>query len=171
MGAEYKIASTKDLAKGQMREFELPGEKDEKVLLANVNDQYYATSPKCTHYGAPLVNGILSSTGTVVCPWHGACFNVCKGGDIEDAPAWDALMSYKTHVRGTDIFITVPEASALKQGRRVPASAPQSSLSDEHVVIVGGGASGFSAAQCLREYGFTGKVSLISEENYAPVDR
>ena len=52
-----------------------------------------ALSHKCTHYGAPLIKGVLEN-GRVRCPWHGACFNA-KTGDIEDFPGIDSLQRYK----------------------------------------------------------------------------
>jgi hypothetical protein len=33
-----------------------------------------AIGAKCTHYGAPLAKGILTTTGRVTCPWHGGKF-------------------------------------------------------------------------------------------------
>lgn len=56
---------------------------DQAVLVVHTSDgNFYATSAKCTHYGAPLAKGVLNGN-RVVCPWHAACFNVCTG-DIED---------------------------------------------------------------------------------------
>lgn len=38
-------------------------------------------------------------------------------------------------------------------------------------MIVGGGASGYAAADTLRSLGFTGRVSILSSEPYPPIDR
>ena len=35
-------------------------------------------SGTCTHYGAPLVKGVLGAN-SITCPWHGACFNTTTG--------------------------------------------------------------------------------------------
>lgn len=66
-----------------------------------VGGKVFATSSKCTHYGAPLIKGILSceGQGRLVCPWHGAAFNVCTG-DIEDAPGVGSLQSFKVRLSG-----------------------------------------------------------------------
>lgn len=59
--------------------------EDDKILVVRNSDgQFFGTSHKCTHYGAPLVKGVLAGN-RIICPWHGACFNACTG-DIEDAP-------------------------------------------------------------------------------------
>ena len=43
--------------------------------------------------------------------------------------------------------------------------------STPHVVIVGGGASGLGCADTLRTLGFQGKITILSSEPYAPIDR
>jgi apoptosis-inducing factor 3 len=37
-----------------------------KVLLSRLGDNVHATSAFCTHYGAPLVKGVLTADGRVV---------------------------------------------------------------------------------------------------------
>ena len=41
-------------------------EGDGKVLLSRLGDKIHATSAFCTHYGAPLVKGVLTADGRVV---------------------------------------------------------------------------------------------------------
>lgn len=41
----------------------------------------------------------------------------------------------------------------------------------EKYVIVGGGVSGISAAETLRQSGFTGEILVLSNESYLPYDR
>jgi apoptosis-inducing factor 3 len=40
--------------------------EDGKVLLSRLGDKIHATSAYCTHYGAPLAKGVLTSDGRVV---------------------------------------------------------------------------------------------------------
>src|SRR6185436_10454961 len=42
---------------------------------------------------------------------------------------------------------------------------------NEHMVIVGGGAAGFAAAEMLRRRSFAGRISMLSNDDAAPVDR
>lgn len=85
MATEFKLKglTSIDLKNGQMQEAEVEGVEEGKVLLAKIKDEVHALSPKCTHYGAPLVKGVLTGDGRLTCPWHGACFNVKSG-----ARAW-----------------------------------------------------------------------------------
>lgn len=36
------------------------------VLLSRLGDKVHATSAFCTHYGAPLVKGVLAADGRIV---------------------------------------------------------------------------------------------------------
>lgn len=52
-------------------ECEVDGLEGGKVLVLRFNDQVHAMSPRCTHYGAPLKNGVVAPDGRLTCPWHG----------------------------------------------------------------------------------------------------
>jgi len=69
------ITSLKDLKPGEKREAKVEGIEDGKILLMNVGGKISAVGSKCTHYGAPLVNGVLSKDGRLTCPWHGGMFS------------------------------------------------------------------------------------------------
>lgn len=140
---------------------------------------------KCDTLGSirvyPLAHGIyrsegtLESSGRVVCPWHGgewtfpvsapsvltplyrhtACFNVCTG-DIEDAPALDAIHSFPCEVKDGKIYVTAREESTLKSNMSRPpavSSLVLDSPDQEAVVIVGGGAATIHAVESLRLVG------------------
>jgi len=112
----------------------------------------------------------------------GACFKV-QSGDIEEAPAWDALPCFKTTIDGNDISVEINNLGTnskapllivdeVKSSRRTPSRLSSvASTPSPHVVIVGGGASGLGAADNLRTLGFTGKITIFSSEPYAPIDR
>ena len=55
------------------------GEIDgEKVVVVRSGGQVHAVSATCTHYGGPLVEGLVEG-GRVHCPWHHACFDLATG--------------------------------------------------------------------------------------------
>lgn len=173
MSSEYKIkgVTSLDLKPGDKQEVELEGLDDTKVLLLNAGGKVQAVGPKCTHYGAPLVKGVLTTTGRLTCPWHGACFNG-KTGDIENAPALDALPVFKVAERDGYFYLTGDEAT-IKAGRRKPnfKCKAQGGAQGEKVVVVGGGSGAIGAIEGLREKGFTGPIAMISNEGYLPIDR
>jgi nitrite reductase/ring-hydroxylating ferredoxin subunit len=74
MVQEYKlkdIASFASLDSLDKAEFEIEGIPDGKVLLIKLDNKIHALSPRCSHYGAPLKNGVVTSDGRITCPWHG----------------------------------------------------------------------------------------------------
>ena len=170
MANEFKLKglTSLDLKNGQMKEVEVEGIEEGKVLLAKVKDQVHALSHKCTHYGAPLAKGILTGDGRITCPWHGACFNV-KTGDIEDSPAPDPLQKFEIVEKDGGVYIK-GEQSAIKAGRRALSIKCQSKGNDR-VVVVGGGSGAFGAIEGLRAGGFTGFITCISNEPHPPIDR
>lgn len=60
-----------DLKSMEKRQVEVEGVEGGKVLLLKVGDQVHALSSNCTHYGAPLVKGVVTPDGRLTCPWHG----------------------------------------------------------------------------------------------------
>lgn len=78
MAQEYKLKDVSSLAgisNYDKVEAEVEGVQDGKVLLVKYEDKVHAISPKCTHYGAPLKNGVVSPEGRITCPWHGGMFS------------------------------------------------------------------------------------------------
>lgn len=70
------ITTLADLEPGQKIEASVDGIENGKVLLTNIGGQVSAVGSRCTHYGAPLVKGVLSADGRITCPWHGGmCFS------------------------------------------------------------------------------------------------
>jgi NADPH-dependent 2,4-dienoyl-CoA reductase/sulfur reductase-like enzyme/nitrite reductase/ring-hydroxylating ferredoxin subunit len=161
---EVTVATSGEFNDGEMKQVSVDGSE---ILLARVGGKYHAVGALCTHYGAPLVEGVLSGD-RIVCPWHHACFNATTG-DVEEPPALDALPCYEVRAEGGNIIVSLPDESA---DRRTPAMARRDSSSDGRLfVIVGGGAAGYAAAQTLREDGFRGRVCLVTREDRAPYDR
>jgi len=170
MAQEYKLKeiTSLDLKSGEKREVEVEGVEGGKVLLVNVGGKTTALGSKCTHYGAPLVKGVLTGDGRLTCPWHGACFNATTG-DIENAPAIDALPSFKLSTKNGSVYVTGEEQS-IKGSKRKP-NVKCSAAGKEKVVIVGGGSGAIGALEALRENGFNGSITMIDSEGYLPIDR
>ncbi|KAJ6443463.1 AIF-like mitochondrial oxidoreductase (Nfrl) [Purpureocillium lavendulum] len=171
---EYKLRDISSLAlsPGAKREVEVEGIQDGKVLLVNAAGKVQALGAKCTHYGAPLAKGVLTKDGRLTCPWHGACFNA-RTGDIENAPALDSLPVFAVAERDGAVYVTGDE-SAIKGSRRRPDfSCGAASLSADQgkVVVVGGGSGALGAVEGLREKGYKGPITVISNEGYLPIDR
>jgi len=168
------VTSLSHLKNGQTQEVSIEGLPDEaKLLLARHDNTTHALSPKCTHYGAPLSKGVLTASGRLTCPWHGACFNV-KTGDIEDAPALDPLKKFTVEEKDGAVWVTGTSEEELKNSRKVLSIKCQTSAQSkkEKVVIVGGGSGAVGAIEALRTGGFTGDVvCVLGDEGHLPIDR
>ncbi|HYP77582.1 MAG TPA: FAD-dependent oxidoreductase [Polyangiaceae bacterium] len=144
------------LAEGQMLAGHVNGEA---VLVARSGGKVFAVGAYCTHYGAPLADGLLVND-TVRCPYHHACFSLATGEALR-APARDPLACYQVEQRAGKLYVL---------GKRAAAAAAAIAQPGE-IVIVGAGAAGNSAAEKLRREGYSGKLSLIAGEGSVPVDR
>ncbi|KAJ7220091.1 hypothetical protein GGX14DRAFT_585494 [Mycena pura] len=157
-----------ELKDGQMKEVAFGSEG--KILLSRLGDKVYATSAFCTHYGAPLAKGVLAADGRVVCPWHGACFNICTG-DIEDSPAPDALHSFQVKISDGQIHVTANPSDTLKTNLARAPKLTTAETSGAGVVIVGGGSATFHAVESLKEHGYAGPITILTKERHTPIDR
>ncbi|MCJ1388535.1 hypothetical protein MMC18_001382 [Xylographa bjoerkii] len=165
MAQEYKLKgiSSLDLKNGEKREVEVDGIEGGKVLLAKMNDKTHAMSANCTHYGAPLKNGVLTPDGRLTCPWHGAT------GDVEDAPALDPLAKFDILEKNGGVYIKGEEAT-IKANRR-SLNHKCSPQGPEKVLIIGGGSGTVGTVQALRENGYKSPITIVSREPYLPIDR
>ncbi|KAG2756692.1 hypothetical protein P692DRAFT_20825944 [Suillus brevipes Sb2] len=164
------VCNESELQDGQMKQVDFEGVG--KVVLYRLNNTIHATSAFCTHYGAPLAKGVLTADGRVVCPWHGACFNVCTG-DIEDAPAPAAIHSFKAVVADGKIIVTADPSLTLKSNMSRSPKLLSTGVagSGRSVVIIGGGSATFHAIESLREHGYSGNITVLSQETHPPIDR
>jgi len=160
---DITVASTSEFTDGEMKQVSVEGKE---ILLARVNGNFYAVGATCTHYGAPLVDGVLNGE-RLVCPWHHACFNITTG-DLREPPAFDALPRYDVQIQNEHVVVRVPVNSS---DRRTPSMTKRDGKDERLFVIAGGGAAGYTAAQTLREDGFTGRIVLITREDHLPYDR
>ncbi|XP_054724691.1 apoptosis-inducing factor 3-like [Uloborus diversus] len=163
---EKVVCKDDELQDGCMAEYEMGQEG--KILLIKENGIYSALGTKCTHYGAPLKNGVLMD-GKIRCHWHGACFN-SKTGDIEDFPGLDSLPCYQVSVSNGEVKVKA-SVEALKNNKRVKPLIKYSHANPATFVVIGGGAAGHVCAETLRQEGFSGKIILVSRENSLPYDR
>jgi NADPH-dependent 2,4-dienoyl-CoA reductase/sulfur reductase-like enzyme/nitrite reductase/ring-hydroxylating ferredoxin subunit len=151
----------------------------EPVLLVHVEPNWFAVGGKCTHYGAPLDQGVLVSE-TIRCPWHHACFELHDGA-ASRAPALNDLPSYDVAVENDIVRVTRKRdhGQLKREGHRARCSpAPERVLFEEKpttgpesVVIIGGGAAGNACAEMLRREAYRGPVTIIDPDPDAPYDR
>jgi NADPH-dependent 2,4-dienoyl-CoA reductase/sulfur reductase-like enzyme/nitrite reductase/ring-hydroxylating ferredoxin subunit len=135
---------------------------DDEVLLVRARSGIFAIDAHCSHYHGPLADG-LAVGESIRCPWHHACFDLRTGEAIR-APALAPLAVWKVEQEGGLIFVR----EKLEQPRprlKAAGDAPA------RIVIVGGGAAGFAAAEMLRRQDYRGSIVMLSNDDAPPVDR
>lgn len=78
-----------------------------RVALFNLDGVIYAIEDVCTHDGGPLVEGTIVNGCEVICPRHGARFDI-RSGEALSFPAFEPTKSYAVHLDGNDILIEQP---------------------------------------------------------------
>src|SRR5258708_24494718 len=114
---------------------------DQDVLLVRSGAEIFAIDAHCSHYHGPLARGLVVGE-SIRCPWHHACFDL-RSGEATRAPALSALAVWQVEHEGSRIFVR--QKREQPKPRRKGAVEPPGKI-----VIVGGGAAGFAAAEMLR---------------------
>lgn len=94
-----------DVKQGQAKSFAF---NEEKIVICNVNGEYFAVSDICSHDDGELVSGEcgLVESCQIECPRHGARFDV-KTGKATRMPAIAPIPIFKTSIVGEEIEVEV----------------------------------------------------------------
>ena len=95
-----KVAALSDIPPGDMVSVRVGAEE---ILLVNLDGDLHACDDICTHAYANLSEGDLEE-GEVVCPLHGAVFDVASGAPVTP-PATEPLRKFAIRIDGDDILV------------------------------------------------------------------
>jgi len=139
----------------------------EAVLMIRTGEMFFAVGAGCTHYGAPLSDGIVEGD-TIRCPWHHARFDLATG-EASGPPALNAISCFSVERRGDRVYVL----GRAHEPSTAPGGNPQRSSSNgpQSIAIVGAGPAGTAAAEMLRREGYDGPITLFAAEPSSPVDR
>ena len=115
MAEFHKIATTGEVAPGELKQFEVEGRP---VGLCNVGGEFYAFEDICTHQFAHLSEGEFDSdSGEVKCPLHGARFDV-ESGEAKSLPAVKPVPTHEVKVEEGAVYVALNEKQVKVGGRR-----------------------------------------------------
>ena len=89
------VARADELAPGQWRVADI---EDARIVVFNIDGEYYAIEDVCTHDGGQLTGGEIEGD-EIVCPRHGARFCV-RTGEALSAPAYEPTATFPVRVDG-----------------------------------------------------------------------
>jgi 3-phenylpropionate/trans-cinnamate dioxygenase ferredoxin subunit len=104
------VAGTSELANGAMKAVDVG---DQELLLARIENVYYAVARRCTHMAENLCHGTLDGR-IVTCPRHGARFDVTNGKAVGKAKLLfmsttpKDLPVYPVKINGAEVLIGLP---------------------------------------------------------------
>jgi 3-phenylpropionate/trans-cinnamate dioxygenase ferredoxin component len=99
-----EIAPASELPIGERLFVELG---DNPIVVFNIAGQLFAIGDVCSHDNGPLGDGTLEGH-TIVCPRHGAEFDV-RTGKVMSMPAVVDIPAYPVQIRDGTIFVGIPK--------------------------------------------------------------
>lgn len=104
-----EVAKTDEIPEGTMKAVKA-GEKG--ILIVNNSGEFHALPQKCTHLGGDLSRGKLEGK-EVVCPLHGAHFDLTTGACVQGPKIGPLRMKakdqkvYEVKVQGNSIKVAI----------------------------------------------------------------
>jgi nitrite reductase/ring-hydroxylating ferredoxin subunit len=101
------VARVDELGSGEMKWVAVDGRR---IVLAKLEDRFYALRDVCGHRNAPLSRGRLIGH-LIECPLHFAQFDV-RTGELVDGPISAPVPTYEVRIEGETVYVRLPEPAA-----------------------------------------------------------
>ncbi|HEY7152762.1 MAG TPA: non-heme iron oxygenase ferredoxin subunit [Gemmataceae bacterium] len=101
--AFVKVATVQEVPPGTAKQVQVNGRT---LAVFNVNSSFHVLDDTCPHRGGPLSEGDLEGQ-EVICPWHGARFDVTSGAHLSP-PARSDVACYQVQVVGDEVQVDLP---------------------------------------------------------------
>jgi nitrite reductase/ring-hydroxylating ferredoxin subunit len=96
----YVLCRTNEVSEGEIKQFKI---REVEILVIKREGQLYCLQGRCTHAGAPLVEGEIKDD-VLQCPWHGSRFNI-KNGQVIRGPAGKPLRVYNFKIEEDRLLV------------------------------------------------------------------
>lgn len=166
----YKDGSVTEVPVG-----EVGVETKSSILVCRYQGKFYIISGLCPHSGAKLADGVMSyekDIPVLTSPRQDASFDL-KTGNALRGPRLDGVATYTAEVSRGKLSTRLPKDFIIgsKSSSITPAMSRRNGRDRRVFAIVGGGAAGLAAAETLRQEGFTGQITMLTQEPHGPYDR
>ncbi len=94
------LADIAEIPDGSSKAFQVSGHD---ILICHTKDEFFAVENECSHAKGKLEGGRLRAY-RLICPLHGACFDVRDGG-VLGKPATTPIRAYPLRVLGGRIRV------------------------------------------------------------------
>jgi nitrite reductase/ring-hydroxylating ferredoxin subunit len=105
-----RVASLRDLPRGQATVFRYPGEHDPCLLIHTADGELLAYSQKCTHLSCAVVPRL--EDGVIHCPCHEGYFDLRTGTNLAGPPP-RPLPRIELEVDGDDVYAVAVSTRAV----------------------------------------------------------
>jgi nitrite reductase/ring-hydroxylating ferredoxin subunit len=100
--SKFFVGKASDIPHGKVVHLMIDKKKD--ILVVNIGGNYYAVSNICSHEGLRLHEGSLTGK-ELVCPWHGAKWDVTTGKLILFPEKLKSLRSFKVSIENDSVYV------------------------------------------------------------------
>ncbi len=100
MSQKYPVEQAKDLKSGQMACVEV---NNQRIVIARVDDQFYAFEELCSHEDFPLWYGAIKDH-QVECSLHGARFDI-RDGKPTFEPATRPIKTFAVSIENDTLLV------------------------------------------------------------------
>ncbi len=104
---DFQLSFVKVLSTNQVKPSEMKQVKagNQRILVVNLNGEFYAIGDVCMHAGCSLSEGSLDGEN-VICPCHGSTYNV-KTGNIVRGPTTKPEPTFAVKTEDNQILLKI----------------------------------------------------------------
>ena len=115
MEADYTaVAQVADIPQGSCKALEVGGRN---IIVAHLEDGFHVVENRCSHAASQLDATRILKGGQLLCPLHGARFDICSGA-AKTAPAFRPIATYKCRVANGMVEAAVPPRIMVRPAPR-----------------------------------------------------
>lgn len=163
------LPEPESLKEGELTEIKFGRNPGDCILIVKIDNKLHAISNYCPYNGAEMHKGQIIDN-IIKCHLDGSTFDIYTGF-CETAPSLDGLNKYEIIRNPVDRKLyAMVDLNSIRKGK-VQIMSKRDLKNKQKFVIIGGGPAALSCAETLRQSGFTGEISIFTDEDILPYDR